>query len=120
MPSHTSSSEEHGLRVLTFAERPDLEGQLSSFGRLWPEFIFHGGVSLQHYHRTNTAFAEFHLYVVDGDDHVLVAAVAVPLGWDGTPHGLPKGWDAALEQAVNDHDAGRVPTALCALGAMVR
>ena len=108
------------LSVATFVERPDLEDQLAEFGRLWPEFIFHGAVSAQYYHHTNSTFARFHLYVIDADGRVLAVAVSAPLIWDGAPDGLPAGWDDALRQAAADHEAGRTPNTLCALGAMVR
>lgn len=113
-------AEESSLRVLTYMERPELEEQLNEFSGLWPEFIFHGAVSAKYYHHTNSSFARFHLYVVDADDRVLAAALSAPLVWDGTLEGLPAGWDGAVQQAAEDYEAGRTPTALCALGAMAR
>jgi hypothetical protein len=105
--------------VVTHRERPELIDQLDDFDGLWPDFIFHDAVARESYEHTRTTFAEFNFYLLGGDGTVLACGVAVPLAWGGTSAGLPEGWDAALVQAVHDHDRGRPPTALCALGAMV-
>lgn len=105
--------------VVTHRERPDLLDQLDDFADLWPEFIFHDAVAREHYEHTRTTFADSNFYLLESLGNVIACAVAVPLAWDGTSAGLPDGWDAALIQAVHDHDRGRPPSALCALAAMV-
>ena len=43
----------------------------------------------------------------------------MPLVWDGTVDDLPASIAEILRRATSDHDAGRQPTALCALAAMI-
>ncbi len=111
MPEFTTS---------THKDRPELEKLLSTFGDAWPEFIFHDEIARMYLHHTDTIFAHLNLYVCDENDELVAAGYGVPLVWDGSIEALPKGWDAALEQAVRDYEAQRTPTTFCALAAMVK
>jgi hypothetical protein len=104
----------------THLQRPELESRLSTFGQVWPEFIFHDEVARAYTHYTVSTFAHLNLYLCDEHDGLVAAGYGVPLAWDGSMERLPAGWDAALEQAVQDHEAHRSPTTFCALAAMVR
>lgn len=52
--------------------------------------------------------------LLDGDD-VVAAALSVPLRWDGTPDGLPTGWDDAVVRAARLLEDGGRPDAVSAL-----
>jgi len=106
--------------IYTHRQRPELEAQIDTFGKVWPEFIFHGEAAAQYYHHTTTTFADFNLYLCTADGSLVAVGLALPLAWDGQVETLPEGWDAALERGVRDYEHQRRPTALCALGIMVR
>ena len=55
----------------------------------------------------------------DENERVVAVGNTVPLVWNGALDQLPTGWDDAFERAVNDYDAGREPTTLCAIQATV-
>lgn len=104
----------------THLQRPELESHLASFGKLWPEFMFHDEMARVHAHHTLTTFAHLNLYLCNENDEVVAAGYGVPIAWDGSQETLPAGWDAALAQAVQDSHMQRSATTFCALGAMVR
>lgn len=104
----------------THIQRPELESRLSTFGQVWPEFIFHDEVARTYIHHTDSAFAHLNLYLCDEHDDLVAAGYGVALTWNGSLDTLPVGWDAALEQAVHDHETHCSPTTFCALAAMVK
>jgi len=106
--------------MYTHRQRPELKVQIDTFGKVWPEFIFHGEAAARYYHHTTTTFADFNLYLCAADGSLVAAALGLPLAWDGRVETLPEGWDAALEHGVRDHEHNQRPTALCALGIMVK
>src|SRR5205814_10350755 len=57
---------------------------------------------------------EHQIVALDGDE-VLGVGLSVPLDWDGTPAGLPAGWDGAVSAGAALLAAGAAPTAVCAL-----
>src|SRR5438067_1101772 len=49
----------------------------------------------------------------------VAATHAVPLVWNGSAEDLPSSIADILRRAKGDHDAGRAPSAICALAAIV-
>jgi GNAT superfamily N-acetyltransferase len=74
-------------------------------GRRWPELF--------------TTWADWQLLLIDGMGPTIAVTHAVPLAWAGTVEHLPASIAEILDRAAADHEAGRAPTALCALAAMV-
>jgi hypothetical protein len=108
------------LRVVTLAERPDLErAQEPLLEAGWPRFTFASPSSLAHSPRLMREFADYQILLLDHEDRLLGAGQSVPFRWDGRPAGLPGGWDEVLTQAMADRDAGRAPTAAAGLGVTV-
>lgn len=105
--------------VVTTSSRPDLELEArAAFRERWPEFIFHDPVPPTCLARVKKYFPSYDvLLLVDG--HVAAGGWGVPFAWDGTVEGLPEGYDAALVQAVEDHEAGRRATAFSFMAAAV-
>lgn len=107
-------------RVVNLAESPDLSTQVSTLHRVgWPAFMLHDEVAGRHWRTLLTTFADSQIVILDETNTALAVGNAIPLVWDGTLDGLPVSWDAALEQGVRDRADGRIPTALCALAAVV-
>jgi len=74
-------------------------------GRRWPELF--------------TTWADWQLLLIDGMGPTIAVTHAVPLAWAGTVEDLPASIAEILDRAAADREAGRAPTALCALAAMV-
>ena len=107
-------------RYTTYARRPDLLGEARKLnGSVWPEFMFHDAVADRLWDRLEGTFADFQTVWLGKNDQVVAVGNTLPLEWDGANDHLPIGWDDAFERAVRDHDAGREPTALCAIQATV-
>ena len=106
------------LRWATMDQRPDLPGVPSR--DVWPEYNLHGDVLNRLWHRLYDDVAHLQSVAWDEDTGaVVVEANAVACVWDGTDDDLAPGIDAVMELAFTDLDAGRRPTALCALAAQV-
>lgn len=105
--------------VVTASTRPDLEGEAAAaFRERWPEFIFHDPVPPTCMARVHEHFSSYDVLLLV-DDKVAAGGWGVPFAWDGTIEGLPEGYDAALVQAVEDHEAGRRATAFSFMAAAV-
>lgn len=106
---------ETDLRLVTLAERPDLLDGLLALSEEWPTFMLQDPVALRHFPRI-LDLAEFMVALLDAEDRPIARGLSIPFAWDGTDATLPdRGWDAVIEQAVDDLDAGRDPTAVAAL-----
>lgn len=105
----------------TLAERPDLtDASQQVIADGWPAFVLASPGAAAHWPRVLTEFADYQVVLVDErGDAVAGTGHSLPLVWDGTVEGLPTGWDAALERAIDDHDQGRAPTATVGLSVTV-
>lgn len=108
------------LRLVTLAERPDLEDALEDHnGAAWPEFMLHFPVAGRLWHHLAEDFAAWQFLLLDEADAIAAAGNSAPLAWDGTDDGLPAGWDEQFERTVADLRAGVAPTALGAIQIVV-
>jgi len=103
-------------RLVTVAERPDLEPQTGAITtEAWPEFMLNDPVANRLWGRLVQDFPAFQILLLDDAEQVLGYGQSIPFIWDGTLEGLPTGWDAVLEQGMQDFDQGHAPTTLSAL-----
>ena len=108
------------VRLLTWAERPDLAGRGPRSEDVWPEYNLHGDVFDAWWGPLEQELPEYQFALYDEEaDVVLAEAHTGPLVWDGDDATLPPSIDAALEQAVSDRRAGRPVDTLCAFAAEV-
>lgn len=106
--------------VFMLDQRPDLEDQARQIGaQIWPEFMLHDPVADRYWERLFTDFPEFQIVVCDSEDRVLSGGNTIPFSWNGTPEGLPAGWDTVLEQGFREREQQVRPTTLSALLAIV-
>lgn len=107
--------------VHTIAERPDLLDETDHMaGEGWPEFMLHDPVANQHFGKLYDVFPEYQVILVDAQGKVIACGNTIPITWDGTVDGLPdRGWDAAMELGVRNHEQGIAPTTLSAIQAVV-
>jgi GNAT superfamily N-acetyltransferase len=109
------------MRVFSLAERPELTAasqQVIADG--WPAFILASAVAARLWPRVLAEHPSYQVVLVDeASDSVIGTGHSLPLVWDGTFADLPSGWDAAVEQAIADHDRGVPATAAVGLSATV-
>jgi GNAT superfamily N-acetyltransferase len=108
-----------GIEVFTLAQRPELEAGLRSLPGTFPEFMHHDAVVDRYWGSLFAEFAGFQIAVCDDAGAVLAAGHSIPVFWDGTIEGLPAGLDGVLERGVRGLAAGRAPTVVSALLAVV-
>jgi GNAT superfamily N-acetyltransferase len=107
------------VQVVTSADRPDLESEARDALRgRWPEFIFHGEAAPKYLARVAEYFRYFDVLLLD-DGRVAAGGWGVAFAWNGIVTDLPDGYDGALARSVDDHEAGRAPTALSFMAAAV-
>ncbi|MGC9665875.1 hypothetical protein ACNTMW_04890 [Planosporangium sp. 12N6] len=104
-------------RIVALADRPELAASIPGvLGTRWPVFMLAGrpghDADLTDLVTRNPAHQ---LLLVDDAGETLGAALSVPLSWDGTPAGLPSGWDGAVTAGADLLARGGAPTAACAL-----
>lgn len=106
---------ESELRLVTLADRPDLLDGVLALSQEWPRFMLQDPVALRYFPRI-LDLGEFMVALLDAEGRPIARGLSVPFAWDGSDATLPdRGWDAVIEQGVNDLDAGRTPTAVAAL-----
>lgn len=106
-------------QAFTFEQRPDLIKQAVRFNELgWPKFMCQDSNEQLYWPLLETQFPQFQLMLCLADEVVAVGN-AVPLYWDGTIGGLPKGWGAALAQGIHDFQQNRLTNCASALSVVV-
>lgn len=109
------------ISTRTLAEEPgltDASQQVIADG--WPAFVLASPVAAALWQRVLTEFADYQVVLVDQTTgSVIGTGHSLPFAWDRRVDGLPAGWDAAVEQAIGDHDQGRPSTAVVGLSATV-
>ncbi len=109
------------LKTYTLAEQPDREADFEELADAgWPRFLRqHEAQGLgRHWPSLYTTWADYQLVVMEGLQ-TLAVGHTVPISWDGTPEDLPGSLAEILARAAADTEAGRKPTALSALAALV-
>jgi hypothetical protein len=110
------------FKTFTLRERPDLEDEFERLSdAAWPRFLRQRdelGYG-QYWPSLFTTWADWQLLIVDEMGPTIAATHAVPLVWNGSAEDLPTSIADILRRATADHDAGRTPTALCALAVMI-
>jgi GNAT superfamily N-acetyltransferase len=100
------------MRVVTWAERPELAERGIDSASVWPEYNLHGDVFAECWEPMLARHPEFQFALVDESGRVVAEGHTGPLRWGGDDAGLPDGIDSALRQ-IGDGDT------LCALAAEV-
>jgi len=108
------------VRVLTWAERPDLAERGPASADVWPEYNLHGDVFDDWWTPLLDELPEYQFALYDeAADMVLAEGHTGPLAWNGDDRTLPGGIDDALQQVVSGRRAGEPVDTLCALAAEV-
>jgi hypothetical protein len=108
------------MRLLTWAERPDLAERGPASADVWPEYNLHGDVFDEWWTPLLEELPEFQFALYDEDaDVVLAEAHTGPLSWSGDDRELPAGLDDALQRVVAERRVRAPVDTLCALAAEV-
>lgn len=92
-------------------EAPGLTAQIA-YEPLWPRFLF-AAPSMRLYRPLAALWPYAQLLLAEpGSGRLLGWMDTAPARWDGDDEGLPDGWDALMERAVEDLRAGREPDTL--------
>jgi hypothetical protein len=111
-----------GTHVIRYSDRPEPWKDAATLSReVWPEYNLHGDDPHGYWNRLCDECPEFQFVLYDDqEDEVIARGRTTPCEWDGTPDGLGNGISAMLAASFRSREAGRRPTALCALAAEVR
>jgi GNAT superfamily N-acetyltransferase len=121
MHANTVPSPDHApLRVLTWAQRPDLAARGPRSEDVWPEYNLHADVFDDWWGPLVEELPEYQFALYDEEaDAVLAEAHTGPLAWTGGDADLPGGLDEALRRVVSGRRDGTAPDTLCAFAAEV-
>lgn len=111
----------------TVAERPDLRHRIQALiNDVWPAYVLESRAPKGHTMPTDwmgvyDRWPHLQFGLCNGDCRSPVAeGNCLAMAWDGEAEDLPdEGWDWAMFQAEQDHNAGRTPTIACALSITV-
>jgi hypothetical protein len=107
-------------RVVSLQQRPELvTPALALLAAGWPEFMQHDQTAQRCQSRLAEDFAAYQVVLMGPKHEPVAVGVSIPFAWDGTLEGLPAGWDAVVQQGIQDRERGRQPTALSALSITV-
>src|ERR1700751_4714400 len=108
--------------AIRYAERPELcQSTAAITAEVWPAYNQHGKVLGRYWGRLFDDFGRFQFVLYDEDEgEVIAEGHPMPWPWDGTSEGLGDPIDSMAIAAFEAHDAGRKPTALCAMAAEIR
>lgn len=107
-------------RLFTLAQRPDRREDLDRLHlRVWPEYFSGDGVTKSLWPRFYAEFPHLQFILVDSEDRLVAGGNMLPLYWNGLVEGLPRGWDAAVVGAFEDHARGTAPSTLIGLTGVV-
>lgn len=107
-------------KTVSLAERYDLfEEQDKIGGELWPEFMRHDPIAIEHWMDLIGTFKKYQLMIMSGEE-ILAVINTVPLNYRDDIELLPDGgviW--GIQKAIRDSDSGISPNMLMAIQIVV-
>jgi GNAT superfamily N-acetyltransferase len=104
------------MRLVRYADARDLLARRDLSRQTFPEFMQHNEPGGRWWGSLYDRFPRFQLALLDGDE-IVAEGHSLPVPWDGSVQGLPRGWDHAFELGMTTDEP---PTALSALAISVR
>ena len=103
------------MRHVRYADDRDLLARRDLSQQTFPEFMHHNDPGGRWWSSLYDRFPAFQLALLDGDQ-LVAEGHSLPVPWDGSVAGLPRGWDHAFELGMTSDEP---PTALSALAISV-
>lgn len=108
------------IHILSLQEQPELIKRLPEIhDGTFPNYLIEGD-AINHYYWSEVGlletFPEYQFILMDEENRLLGSGHTIPLYWDGSPGGLPSGYDTALAQGF---EGNQKPNALCGLSIIV-
>jgi GNAT superfamily N-acetyltransferase len=103
------------MRLVRYADERDLLARRNLSEQTFPEFMHHNEPGGRWWSSLYDRFPAFQLALLDGDE-LVAEGHSLPVPWDGSVDGLPRGWDDAFELGMTSEER---PTALSALAISV-
>jgi GNAT superfamily N-acetyltransferase len=104
------------MRLARYADERDLLARRDLSPQTFPEFMHHNEPGGRWWGSLYDRFPAFQLALLDGDE-IVAEGHSLPVPWDGSVQGLPRGWDHAFELGMTTDEP---PAALSALAISVR
>ena len=104
------------MRLVRYADERDLLARRDLSEQTFPQFMHHNEPGRRWWGSLYDRFPAFQLALLDGDE-IAAEGHSLPVPWNGSVQGLPRGWDHAFELGMTADEA---PTALSALVISVR
>jgi GNAT superfamily N-acetyltransferase len=104
------------MRLVRYADDRDLIARRDLSQQTFPEFMNHNEPGGRWWRSLYDRFPAFQLALLDGEE-IVAEGHSLPVPWDGSVEGLPRGWDHAFELGMTTDEP---PTALSALAISVR
>jgi GNAT superfamily N-acetyltransferase len=99
------------MKLVRYADRDDLLERRDLSQQTFPEFMHHNEPGGKWWGTLYDRFPAFQLALLDGEE-IVAECHSLPVPWDGSVEGLPRGWDHAFELGMTTAEE---PTALSAL-----
>ena len=99
------------MKLVRYADERELLERRDLSEQTFPEFMHHNEPGGRWWSSLYDRFPAFQLALLDGDE-LVAEGHSLPVPWDGSVAGLPRGWDEAFELGMTSEER---PTALSAL-----
>ena len=104
------------MKLVRYADRRDLLERRDLSQQTFPEFMHHNEPGGRWWGLLYDRFPAFQVALLDADE-LVAEGHSLPVPWDGSVSGLPRGWDEAFELGMTSQEPA---TALSALAISVR
>jgi hypothetical protein len=104
------------IQVSVLADNADLRKRMAMLeDESFPKYLNEEPIWLKVQEDIFANFSAYHLFLIDAETNDTVGvSINVPLCWNGLPEDLPT-YNGLLTRCLDEHQAGRKPTALCAI-----
>ena len=107
-------------KLFTVSQIPELENKIKALhSDAWPEYFMGDEINRKYWDRLFNKFSKYQIALHDEDGEVVAIGNSIPISWNGTVEGLPKGWDAGLEKGCIDAENNKEANCLLVLAAVV-
>ncbi|MFD1990029.1 non-ribosomal peptide synthetase [Paenibacillus nicotianae] len=117
---HQPFYEQYGLTWFNLSQMPNLIEDMNKLHRQsWPDYFIGDSIMLEHWPKLFSEFVDYQFALLQQDGEIVAVGNTIPIYWDGSPEGLPQGWDDGLLQGVSSNQQSKKPNTLFVLAGVV-